>query len=70
MLPNLTYRIRRADAFSIFSAATAGGFGVVAGIFALFFFAEVPKVRKDIMQKIPIIGDYFIHEVPPEDNPF
>ncbi|KAJ9641973.1 hypothetical protein H2201_004507 [Coniosporium apollinis] len=50
--------------------ATLGGFGAVAGIFALFFFAEVPKVRKDIMQKMPIIGDYFIHEIPPEDNPF
>jgi len=26
------------------------GFGVAAGIFALFFFSDVPKVRKDIMQ--------------------
>lgn len=32
------------------SATTAGSFGVVAGVFALFFFSEVPKVRKDIMQ--------------------
>ncbi|EON61647.1 hypothetical protein W97_00863 [Coniosporium apollinis CBS 100218] len=48
----------------------SGAFGAVAGIFALFFFAEVPKVRKDIMQRMPIIGDYFIHEIPPEDNPF
>jgi hypothetical protein len=46
------------------------GFGVSAGIFALFFFGEVPKVRKDILSKVPIIGDYFVHEVPPEDNPF
>ncbi|KAF2443387.1 hypothetical protein P171DRAFT_521950 [Karstenula rhodostoma CBS 690.94] len=48
----------------------AAGFGGVAGFFALFFFAEVPRVRNDIMLKIPVIGDYFIVDVPPEDNPF
>ena len=53
-----------------FSAMTAGAFGAAAGIFALFFFGEVPKVRKDILQKVPIIGPYFIREVAPEDNPF
>lgn len=49
---------------------TAGGFGAVAGIFALFFFGEVPKVRKDILQNVPILGSYFVREIPPEDNPF
>ncbi|CAL8580722.1 hypothetical protein XPA_006442 [Xanthoria parietina] len=49
---------------------TAGSFGVVAGVFALFFFADVPKVRRDIMQKLPVVGDYFVREVPPSDNPF
>ncbi|KAF2878337.1 ubiquinol-cytochrome-c reductase complex subunit-domain-containing protein [Massariosphaeria phaeospora] len=48
----------------------AGGFGGVAGIFALFFFAEVPKVRDDIMKKVPVIGSFFIKEIAPEDNPF
>ena len=48
----------------------ASGFGAAAGIFALFFFAEVPKVRNDILQKMPVIGDYFVRETPPEDNPF
>ncbi|MCJ1285287.1 hypothetical protein MMC26_004627 [Xylographa opegraphella] len=38
--------LRRATKFGI----TAGSFGAVAGIFALFFFSDVPKVRKDIMQ--------------------
>lgn len=33
-----------------YSATTAGSFGAVAGVFALFFFSEVPKVRTDIMQ--------------------
>ncbi|KAF1961493.1 hypothetical protein CC80DRAFT_488751 [Byssothecium circinans] len=48
----------------------AAGFGGVAGFFALFFFAEVPRVRDDIMLKIPVLGDYFRNEIPPEDNPF
>lgn len=52
------------------SATLLGGFGGVAGIFAIFFFAEVPKVRNDIMLKIPILGDYFRVEIAPEDNPF
>ncbi len=48
----------------------AAGFGVAAGTFAIFFFGEIPRVRKDILQKVPIIGDYFVREIPPEDNPF
>ncbi|MCJ1295078.1 hypothetical protein MMC34_006639 [Xylographa carneopallida] len=57
-------------ALKSYSGITAGSFGAVAGIFALFFFSDVPKVRKDIMQKIPIIGDQFDKSVPPSDNPF
>ncbi|OCK76376.1 hypothetical protein K432DRAFT_385491 [Lepidopterella palustris CBS 459.81] len=49
---------------------TAGAFGGVAGIFLIFFFSDLPRVRKDIMQKVPVIGDYFVREIPPEDNPF
>ncbi|KAG0649413.1 hypothetical protein D0Z07_4118 [Hyphodiscus hymeniophilus] len=29
---------------------TLGAFGGVAGVFALFFFSDIPRVRKDIMQ--------------------
>jgi len=49
---------------------TAGFFGAATGIFALFFFAGVPRVRTDILEKVPILGSYFHHEIPPEDNPF
>lgn len=52
------------------SGVTAAGFGGVAGIFALFFFGDVPRVRKDILSRIPGIGGYFVREIPPEDNPF
>ncbi|EXJ90282.1 hypothetical protein A1O1_03381 [Capronia coronata CBS 617.96] len=48
----------------------AAGYGVATGVFALFFFGDVPRVRQDILQKIPVIGDYFVREIPPEDNPF
>ncbi|KAH8597333.1 ubiquinol-cytochrome-c reductase complex subunit-domain-containing protein [Bisporella sp. PMI_857] len=49
---------------------TLGGFGAAAGVFAIFFFQDIPRVRKDIMQKIPIIGDSYIREIPASDNPF
>jgi hypothetical protein len=52
------------------SVPTLAMFGVATGVFALFFFSEVPRVRKDIVEKIPIIGPFFHHEIPPEDNPF
>lgn len=58
--------LARATKFGVMAA----GFGTAAGIFAVFFFGEVPKVRKDILSKVPLIGDHFIREVPPEDNPF
>jgi hypothetical protein len=28
---------------------TLGGFGAAAGVFAIFFFSDIPKVRNDIM---------------------
>ncbi|KAB2573032.1 Cytochrome b-c1 complex subunit 10 [Lasiodiplodia theobromae] len=49
---------------------TAAGFGAAAGVFAIFFFAEVPRVREDIMKKVPILGSFFDVKIAPEDNPF
>ncbi|TVY31437.1 hypothetical protein LOCC1_G008686, partial [Lachnellula occidentalis] len=49
---------------------TLGAFGGVAGVFALFFFSDIPKVRNDIMIKLPVIGDHFVKEIPASDNPF
>ncbi|KAL8702592.1 MAG: hypothetical protein Q9201_004224 [Fulgogasparrea decipioides] len=50
------------------SGITAGSFSLVGATMLLYFFSEVPKVRTDIMQKIPLVGDYYIKEIPPEDN--
>ncbi|KIN08181.1 hypothetical protein OIDMADRAFT_16530 [Oidiodendron maius Zn] len=62
------------NGWTVRSAAKLGGtlaaFGGVAGFFALFFFGEVPRVRKDILSKVPFIGSHFIREVPASDNPF
>ncbi|KAF2723185.1 hypothetical protein K431DRAFT_243804 [Polychaeton citri CBS 116435] len=49
---------------------TASGFGVVAGAVALFFLNDVPRVRHDILEKVPFIGGFYHKEVAPEDNPF
>ncbi|KAB5572329.1 ubiquinol-cytochrome-c reductase complex subunit-domain-containing protein [Coniochaeta sp. 2T2.1] len=47
-----------------------GYFGAV-GLFAVIYFASgVPRVEKDIMQKLPFIGHRFVHTVPASDNPF
>ncbi|KAL1862017.1 GABA/polyamine transporter [Paecilomyces lecythidis] len=53
-----------------YSGTIGATFGVSAGIFALFFFGEVPRVRNDILQKVPVLGEYFDRSIPPEDNPF
>ncbi|KAI0478416.1 ubiquinol-cytochrome-c reductase complex subunit-domain-containing protein [Xylariaceae sp. FL0804] len=48
----------------------AGLYGGVA-LFAVIFYASgVPRVKKDILQKVPVIGEYFINEVPASDSPF
>lgn len=67
MLPK--FRKTIAD-FITCSARTAAAFGAVGGAVVLYFLADVPRIRKDIMQKIPLLGDYFVKEIPPEDNPF
>merc|ERR1711881_481785 len=51
-------------------ATTAGYFGAATGIFVFFMFAEIPRVSKDIAEKVPVIGPWFHKKVAPEDNPF
>ncbi|SPQ25322.1 42cf2dc4-5749-48d2-be97-27b0c339ad38 [Thermothielavioides terrestris] len=48
----------------------AGLFGGV-GLFALIFFGSgIPRIQKDILQKIPFVGHHFVREIPASDNPF
>jgi Ubiquinol-cytochrome-c reductase complex subunit (QCR10) len=50
------------------SATIATGFGVAAGVFAVFFFGELPRVRNDILRKLPFLDTYFDRTLPAEDN--
>ncbi|KAJ0118890.1 hypothetical protein J7T55_013146 [Diaporthe amygdali] len=46
----------------------AAGLGGVA-LFAVIFYASgIPRVQRDILQRVPFLGSYFINEIPPEDN--
>ena len=47
-----------------------GIFGASGLFFLLFFFNDVPRVRKDIWEKVPVIGEWYHKETPPEDDPF
>jgi hypothetical protein len=44
--------------------------GAAALIAVLFLAEEIPTVRRDIYENLPIIGSYWNRAVPPEDNPF
>lgn len=44
------------QAYDLNSGVTLGGFGGVAGFFALYFFSDVPRVRKDILQVSQMVG--------------
>ncbi|KAI1328355.1 ubiquinol-cytochrome-c reductase complex subunit-domain-containing protein [Xylariaceae sp. FL0255] len=48
----------------------AGAFGAVALFTVIFFASGIPRIQKDILQKVPFVGSYFIKEVPASDNPF
>lgn len=58
----------KTDTYS--SASIAAGFGVAAGTFAIMFFDSVPKVKEDILKKVPFIASFYTTEIAPEDNPF
>ncbi|QRD91686.1 ubiquinol-cytochrome-c reductase complex subunit-domain-containing protein [Aspergillus flavus] len=49
-------------------AQIAATFGASAGVFALFFFGEVPRVRNDILRQLPFFDQYFDRTIAPEDN--
>lgn len=51
-----------------YSGAILGTFGVAAGVGALFFLGEVPRVRRDILQQLPFLDQYYDRRIAPEDN--
>ncbi|KAI0132873.1 ubiquinol-cytochrome-c reductase complex subunit-domain-containing protein [Xylariales sp. AK1849] len=52
------------------SGFKAGAFGGVA-LFAVIFYASgIPRVQRDILQKVPGLSSFFVKDVPASDNPF
>ncbi|PWW73998.1 hypothetical protein C7212DRAFT_330093 [Tuber magnatum] len=50
---------------------SVASFAAVAGGTVLFILEGVPRVQKDILQKLPLIGSYWTgREKPASDNPF
>lgn len=47
---------------------TLAGFGGVAGFFAIYLLEGVPRVRRDIFSKIPVIGEYWEGREPPASD--
>ncbi|RYP80261.1 hypothetical protein DL769_002563 [Monosporascus sp. CRB-8-3] len=45
-------------------------FGGVALFGVLYYASGIPRVQRDILQKLPVIGNNFVHEIPASDNPF
>ncbi|CAG8463022.1 25130_t:CDS:2 [Racocetra persica] len=43
-------------------APSVVGFGIVTGGAVLFIGERVPRIRRDILQRIPIIGNYWTTE--------
>ncbi|KAJ5171364.1 Cytochrome b-c1 complex subunit 10 [Penicillium coprophilum] len=55
---------------AIQAGTLAASFGVALGSGALFIFGEVPRVRNDILRKLPFLDTYYDRSIAPEDNPF
>jgi Ubiquinol-cytochrome-c reductase complex subunit (QCR10) len=60
----------QAVSLTLDSAGMGVGFGAATAVALLLFMEEVPPVRRDVFEKIPIIGGYWDRTVLPEDNPY
>ncbi|KAK6708848.1 hypothetical protein SNK03_009680 [Fusarium graminearum] len=53
-----------------FSASRLAMYGAPAAVGVMLFANGIPRVQRDILQKIPVLGGFFRKEVHPADNPF
>ncbi|ODQ51552.1 hypothetical protein SAICODRAFT_20570 [Saitoella complicata NRRL Y-17804] len=44
--------------------------GATAGVAAIFLLSGLPRMKRDVLQKVPFVGGYFINEIPASDSPF
>ncbi|CAK7211713.1 hypothetical protein SCUCBS95973_001212 [Sporothrix curviconia] len=50
--------------------ASIAPIGGALGAALLFYASGIPRVQRDILQKFPLIGPYFVKTVHPADSPF
>ncbi|CAK9785606.1 hypothetical protein CC85DRAFT_301298 [Cutaneotrichosporon oleaginosum] len=51
-------------------ASSAIFWGAGAGIAVSLFMSSVPLFQKDVLDKIPVVRNYFIDDTPDSDKPF
>ncbi|BEI89628.1 uncharacterized protein CcaverHIS019_0209900 [Cutaneotrichosporon cavernicola] len=51
-------------------ASSAIFWGAGAGIAVSLFMSSVPLFQKDVLDKIPVVREYFIDNTPESDKPF
>ncbi|KAF4614906.1 hypothetical protein D9613_002919 [Agrocybe pediades] len=47
-----------------------GFWGASAGAAALLFLSVTPLVRREVLQKVPVLGSYYEDKTPASDKPF
>ncbi|OCH95498.1 hypothetical protein OBBRIDRAFT_788052 [Obba rivulosa] len=47
-----------------------GLWGVGGGILVLHLLSATPLVKREVLRKVPLIGDYWEDKTPPSDKPF
>lgn len=52
----------------IHSGIKSGAFGGVALLAVIFYASGIPRLQRDVLQKIPFIRGHFIQEIPASDN--
>ncbi|KAK9896217.1 hypothetical protein P389DRAFT_196319 [Cystobasidium minutum MCA 4210] len=46
-----------------------GVWGVGAGAAVLLFASDIPKFKSDILDRIPVVREYFVDKTPDSDKP-
>ncbi|KAI0336413.1 hypothetical protein GY45DRAFT_1365941 [Cubamyces sp. BRFM 1775] len=44
--------------------------GAGAGVAALYLLSVTPLVKRELLTKVPVVGDYFQDKTPASDKPF
>ncbi|KAI0811268.1 cytochrome b-c1 complex subunit 10 [Irpex lacteus] len=49
---------------------SAALWGAGAGLAALYLLSVTPKIKRELLVKIPVLGSYYEDKVPASDKPF